>query len=604
MMLNIRRRLERGQVLVIFAVASVAIFGIVALAVDGGRILMDQRTLQNAIDGAALTGALDIGPGAGADQTGTGEDDAIHALERSLGIDFSNNYSVGHHLTTNPCSGIGCNSSTTPRGPYNPINAGASPCCLNWVDTSGVYTLTVRTPYNYSGTVEPESYILMTLTQKYPLLVSPGGWSVNVTVSTIALNHAIPYSMFEFKHNDIADITNGNNNTISTNKRIGVNGSVTTVGGGGMGVSTVTFTCVTPPTPANWGGDIWEYTVIAGTTAINTAASVGEGSCPGGFGSSTYKALSGYVFPPNVHLPQDPCLTVACPAVVGPISVSGTEILVPTRSSDPTQPWGPRYSAVSVSGAANTLLLEPGVYFFEGSAASSGLLTTSGGTTITGDCYLSVLPSCWTPGSGSPSVCAAGGVGLPRVDTGAVRNFHCTSDHDFGVLLVFYPAGSDASSGVTCGNVNPTGSLNYYCTVNSTGAGSNNQLQVQSGSNLYISSSQKYHAVSVYVDPNHPNPSTTWNFTDPTKLAAAACASNSCALQIGIGSHVIYVQGGGSVSINGAILAPADNNFLGGGGNGKGYGQILSYTASFIGNAAIREAYNPIALAYTPVIVQ
>jgi hypothetical protein len=195
-------------------------------------------------------------------------------------------------------------------------------------------------------------------------------------------------------------------------------------------------------------------------------------------------------------------------------------------------------------------------------------------------------------------------VGLPRVDTGAVRNFHCTSDHDFGVLLVFYPAGSDASSGVTCGNVNPTGSLNYYCTVNSTGAGSNNQLQVQSGSNLYISSSQKYHAVSVYVDPNHPNPSTTWNFTDPTKLAAAACASNSCALQIGIGSHVIYVQGGGSVSINGAILAPADNNFLGGGGNGKGYGQILSYTASFIGNAAIREAYNPIALAYTPVIVQ
>ena len=57
MLLNIRRRLERGQVLVIFAVASVAIFGIVALAIDGGRILMDQRTLQNALDGAALTGA-------------------------------------------------------------------------------------------------------------------------------------------------------------------------------------------------------------------------------------------------------------------------------------------------------------------------------------------------------------------------------------------------------------------------------------------------------------------------------------------------------------------------------------------------------------------
>jgi hypothetical protein len=603
MLLAIRRRVERGQVLVIFAVSSVAIFGIAALAIDGARILMTQRALQNAVDGAALTGALDIGPGAGADQSGTGEDDAIYALETALNIDFSNNYSVGHHLTTNPCSGIGCNSSTTPSGPYNPRNASSGACCINWIDRSGNYTLNVKTPFNYGGTTEPESYIEMDLTLKYPLLVAPGAWAVNVGVTTIALNHAIPYSMFQFKHNDIADITSGNNNTLNTNKRIGVNGSVTS-GGGGMGTSTVTFTCTTPPTPANWGGDIWEYTVLAGVNAINTAASIGETHCPSGTGTSTYKALSGYVFPPNVHLPQDPCLSVACPAVVGPISVSGTEILVPTRSSDPTQPWGPRYSSVSVSGSTNTLILEPGVYFFEGSAAGSGLLTTSSGTTITGDCYLSVLPNCWTPGSGTPTVCAAGGAALPRADTGAVTNFHCTSDYDFGVLLVFWPAGSDASSGVTCTNVNPTGSLNYYCSVSSTGAGSNNQLQVQSGANLYISSSQKYHAVSVYVDPNHPNPSTTWNFTDPTKLSPAGCASNSCALQIGIGSHVIYVQGGGSVSINGAILAPDDNTFLGGGGNGKGYGQILTYTANFIGNAAIKESYNPIALAYTPVIVQ
>jgi len=595
MMLNIRRRLERGQVLVIFAVASVAIFGIVALAIDGGRILMDQRTLQNALDGAGLTGALDIGPGASVDQSGTGEDDAIYALERSLGIDFSNNYSSGHHLTTNLCHGIGCNGTDTfPAGPFNPTTAAVSPCCLNWVDRSGIYTLTVRTPYNYAGTVEPESYILMTLTQKYPLLLSPGGWSVNVTVTTIALNHAIPYSIFDFKHNDTADISSSNNNPVSTNKRIGVNGSVS------MGTATVTFTCSTPPTPANWGGDIWEYTVLAGTAAINIPASIGETHCPSGTGTSTYKPLSGYVYPPNVHLPQDPCLSVVCPAVLGPLTVTGTEVLVPTRSSDPTQPWGPRYSTVSVTGA-NTLLLEPGVYFFEGSAPGSGLLTTSGGTTVTGDCYLSVLPNCWQQGSGAPPVC---NVSFGRPDGGS-RNFQCTTDDDFGVLLVFYPAGPDASSGVNCTNVNPVGSSNYYCTVNSNAAGSNNQLQVQAANpNLYLSSSQKYHAVSVFVDPNHPSPSTTWNFTDPTKLSAAACASNSCALQIGIGSHVIYVQGGGSVSINGAILAPEDNTFLGGGGNGKGYGQILTYTTSFIGNAAVKESYNPLALAYTPVIVQ
>jgi len=597
MLTRIRRRVERGQVLVIFAISSVAIFGIVALAIDGGRILMQQRTLQNALDGAALTGALDLGPGASADQSGTGEDDAIYAVERSLGIDFSNNYTVGHHLTTNPCSGIGCNSSTTPTGPYNPVNAGGSPCCLNWVDTSGKYTLNVRTPFTYAGTVEPESYIFMDLTMKYPLLISPGGWSVNVTVTTIALNHAIPYAIFDFKHNDTGDITNNGNSTVSTNKRIGVNGSIVTSGSNSMASNSLTFTCTSPPTPAGWGGDVWEYTVLP-ATAI-TAASIGETKCAGG-GVSTYKPLAGYVFPPNVHLPQDPCLSAACPAVLGPLSVVGTQVLVPTRSSDPTQPWGPRYSSVSVSGATNTLLLEPGVYFFEGTAAGSGLLTTSGGTTITGDCYLKVLPNCWQQGQGAPPVCNQP---FTRADGGA-RLFKCTNDSDFGVLLIFYPAGSDSSGGTSCTNVNPVASTNYYCTVGNTNAGSDNQLQVQAGANFYVSSSQKYHAVSVLVDTNHPYPSTTLNFTDSTKLSAVGCVTNSCALQIGIGSHVIYVQGGGSVSINGAILAPADNTFLGGGGNGKGYGQILTYTTNFIGNAAIKEAYNPIALAYTPVIVQ
>ena len=123
--------------------------------------------------------------------------------------------------------------------------------------------------------------------------------------------------------------------------------------------------------------------------------------------------------------------------------------------------------------------------------------------------------------------------------------FKCTNDSDFGVLLIFYPAGSDSSGGTSCTNVNPVASTNYYCTVGNTNAGSDNQLQVQAGANFYVSSSQKYHAVSVFVDTNHPYPSTTLNFTDSTKLSAVGCVTNSCALQIGIGSHVIYVQGAG-----------------------------------------------------------
>ena len=62
--------------------------------------------------------------------------------------------------------------------------------------------------------------------------------------------------------------------------------------------------------------------------------------------------------------------------------------------------------------------------------------------------------------------------------------------------------------------------------------------------------------------------------------------------------------GGGSISIKGAIVAPDDNVNLGGGTSGSGYGQVLSYKLATQGNGTVAESYNPLALAYTPVIVQ
>jgi hypothetical protein len=52
------------------------------------------------------------------------------------------------------------------------------------------------------------------------------------------------------------------------------------------------------------------------------------------------------------------------------------------------------------------------------------------------------------------------------------------------------------------------------------------------------------------------------------------------------------------------MLASADNLSLSGGSGGDGYGQILGYTVALNGNVAINERYNPVALAYAPVIVQ
>ncbi len=594
-MLRPRVRSRAGQVLLIVAMSAVALAGVAGLAIDGARILVEQRNLQNAVDGAALTGALDLGPGAGSSQLSTALDDTVYAIEQSLGLDFSNNYTVGHHLVSNPCHGVGCNSGTSPSGPYNPSNAGSGPCCNNWVDRSGAYTLTVTTPYTYVGTVEPEAFIKVILIHNLTLVIAPGFGAVPVRVQTIARNHAIPYAIFDFKRNDKADMSANGATTLTANKRVGVNGSVS------MPTNSLTFNCTTPPTPSGYGGDLWEYTVPA--TGPITAGSITENGCPGSVSPSLYKALGGYLFPPNVHLPNDPCLTISCGAVQGSITISGTEVLTPTRSSDPTQGIGPRYSLVTVPNSA-TLILQPGVYFFEGTASSSGLRVASGGILETGDCYLDPVnpPACWTPQSGvAPTVCTAGPL-LDPVYGG--HPFHCTADDDFGVLLVFWPAGAATDPSSSCTNVNPTGSTNYYCLEPAGSSGSYNQLLVQGGGIIFISSSPKYHAVSIYVDASHPSPSATWNFTRPTDLSPAGCVSNACALQIGLGSHVVYVQGGSSSSINGAILAPDDNSFLGGAGSGDGFGQILAYTTSFIGNAAIVEGYNPVALAYVPVIVQ
>ena len=54
-----RRAIERGQILVVFVLAMVAIIGIVGLAIDGGGAYAQRRDQQTAADLAALAGAND-----------------------------------------------------------------------------------------------------------------------------------------------------------------------------------------------------------------------------------------------------------------------------------------------------------------------------------------------------------------------------------------------------------------------------------------------------------------------------------------------------------------------------------------------------------------
>jgi Flp pilus assembly protein TadG len=59
---SLRQRRRRGQSLVIVALSATVLIGVIALGLDGGRLYLARRDAQNAADGGALAGALDLIP--------------------------------------------------------------------------------------------------------------------------------------------------------------------------------------------------------------------------------------------------------------------------------------------------------------------------------------------------------------------------------------------------------------------------------------------------------------------------------------------------------------------------------------------------------------
>src|SRR5690606_19982539 len=48
---------QRGSIMVVAVISLVALFGLAALALDGGHVLLNKTRLQNAVDAAALSAA-------------------------------------------------------------------------------------------------------------------------------------------------------------------------------------------------------------------------------------------------------------------------------------------------------------------------------------------------------------------------------------------------------------------------------------------------------------------------------------------------------------------------------------------------------------------
>src|SRR5688572_18517428 len=91
------RRASRGQILVVFAMATVSILATAGLVIDGVRLYGAQRAAQSAADLAALAGALDLPEGP--------DDAEDHAEDNAV----RNGYSDDGNTTVSATSPLGGN---------------------------------------------------------------------------------------------------------------------------------------------------------------------------------------------------------------------------------------------------------------------------------------------------------------------------------------------------------------------------------------------------------------------------------------------------------------------------------------------------------------
>src|SRR5690348_18252024 len=84
-MLARTRRSRTGQAIVIMALAMVAICGMLALAIDAGRLYFQRRLMQDAVDAGALAGAQSL-VGTDANPNGQPNYALYYALQDSFSV--------------------------------------------------------------------------------------------------------------------------------------------------------------------------------------------------------------------------------------------------------------------------------------------------------------------------------------------------------------------------------------------------------------------------------------------------------------------------------------------------------------------------------------
>jgi len=131
------RRGKKAQSLVIVALSATALFGIIALGLDAGRLYFQRRDVQNAADAGALAGAQELIPNAVVTVPNT-------AMITAAGCEASVYALQG--LNATPQDG-GC--TPTPSGAYTPAGYGAGitePAANNFPATVQVWTPSRNNP--------------------------------------------------------------------------------------------------------------------------------------------------------------------------------------------------------------------------------------------------------------------------------------------------------------------------------------------------------------------------------------------------------------------------------------------------------------------------
>jgi hypothetical protein len=146
---------ERGQALVIIALAVVGLFGFSALAIDGSRVFSDRRNAQNAADTAALSAAL---------AKIRLEDYAQAAKNRAADNGYATNVEVAlcNTLTgPNACQGIPTSGNPDRKNPANYIQVKITstiPATFARIVGRNEFT-NIMTAIAYAGPVEPKPLV-------------------------------------------------------------------------------------------------------------------------------------------------------------------------------------------------------------------------------------------------------------------------------------------------------------------------------------------------------------------------------------------------------------------------------------------------------------